>query len=101
MKYVKIECESSVEDVQLETLRYDQVPQVAGVFPSLPSVGIEGEGSVKCKYILVEHEGNEIKETEIGFSELEVRLDEGKQYTTLKLSEGLLGELTKFLGKFV
>jgi len=99
-RYVKIVCESSIEDVQLETLRYEQVPRIGGVFPPLPSVGIEAEGYTKCKYILVEQEGNETRESEIGFSELEVKLDEGKQYTTLKISEGLIGELTKYLGKF-
>jgi len=100
MRYVKVVCESSIGDIQLETLRYEQVPRIGGVFPPLPSVGMEAEGYTKCKYILVEETERETKETPIGFSELEVNLDEGKTFTTLKLSEGLLGELTKHLGKF-
>ena len=101
-KYVKVVCESNpLEDIQLETLRYDQVPRIAGVFPPLPSIGIEAEGYVHCKYYLVEERGNEVKESELGFIEIEGKLDEGKIYTTTKISEGLLGKLVDHLGKFL
>jgi len=100
-RYVKIVCESSIADIQIETLRSDQVPRIGGVFPPLPAVGIEGEGYSHCKYYLVEENDSETKETEIGFLDVDVKMDEGKLYNTIKISEGLLSKLVEHLGKII
>jgi len=100
-RYVKIVCESSIDDIQIETLRYDQVPRIGGVFPPLPSIGIEGEGYTHCKYYIVEETEKDVIESEIGFLDIDTKMDEGKVYNTIKMSEGLLSKLVEHLGRII
>jgi len=93
MKYIRVVCEHMVEDVQLETLRDNQL----NVFSFSLPVGIESSMMSNCEVFEVEESGSEEKTKKIGFVRTKLSLDEGKARTELEVSEPILDFLKRII----
>ena len=84
-EYYRVECEGGLEDIQLETLRDDQL-NIAGV--SVP-VGIESFFKMNCKIYKIKEDlekGTQEKE-EIGFFNYDIGVDEAKLKVVFEFSD--------------
>jgi len=95
-EYYRVECEGGLEDIQLETLRDNQL-NIAGV--SVP-VGIESFFKMNCKIYKIKEDlekGTQEKE-EIGFFNYKIGVDEAKVKTVIEFSgeEALKGLVEGF-----
>lgn len=95
-KFVVVTCEGGVQDIELETLRPSQQLNIFGIF-SVP-FGIESEGEVKCtvKEVVIKDNGKE--ENELGEFKVVGRIDEGKTFSELWVSEDLPKKIKEKLG---
>ena len=84
-EYYRVECEGGLEDIQLETLRDNQL-NIAGV--SVP-VGIESFFKMNCKIYKIKEDlekGTQEKE-EIGFFNYDMGVDEAKLKVVFEFSD--------------
>ena len=86
MKSVKVVCDHALSDIQLETLRDNQL-NIASI--SSP-VGIESELMSTCTVYEIERKGEETNIKEIGFIKAKIALDEGRMHTEYEASENVL-----------
>lgn len=93
MKYIRVECEHDVEDIQLETLRDNQLNIASFSVP----VGIESTMMSNCEVYEVEETGDEERVKKIGFVRTKLILDEGKAKTRLDVSEPVLNLLKRII----
>ena len=93
MKFYRVACEHEVEDVQVETLRDNQLNVASFSVP----VGIESTLNTKCRVLLIEKNGKEERSKELGFINYQIKLDEGKMFTNLEISEELARLIPKLL----
>lgn len=82
-EYYRIECEGGFEDIQLETLRDNQLNIASFSVP----IGIETDFDMKCKTFKVVEEGNKVEKEEIGFVNYNVGIDEAKLHVNVEVSD--------------
>lgn len=95
-RFVVVACEGEIQDIEIETLRPSQQLNVFGIF-SIP-FGIESEGEVKCKVKEIIIKDNGMEENELGELKLIGRIDEGKTFSELWVSEDLPKKVREKLG---
>ena len=93
MKSYKIVCKTKLEDVQLETLRDNQV----NVFSFSLPVGIEGAMDTECEVYEVDKNGDVERKTKIGYIKTRNMLDEGMMQTEVEVSDKVMGLVKRFI----
>lgn len=92
-KYYRIVCRSKLEDMQLETLRDNQI-NIGSV--SSP-VGIESFLKNQCEVYEVHEDGDRKVEKRIGFIRGKMGVDEGEFIAEYEVSESMFNLAKRFL----
>jgi len=82
-EYYRVVCDGGIEDIQLETLRDNQLNIASFSVP----LGIESEFDMKCKIYRVVEEGSKTEEEELGFINYSIAVDEAKLHVEVEVSD--------------